>query len=658
MDSGQNKAISDKEKTSELLTERVGRFALIRLPVNGFEALTLREKQLAYHLYQASLAGRDISFDQNHRLALSLRHNLNQVLAHPAGLDAGLLNSVRHYAKQVWISNGPYFVRSKRKIAPNFSLEQWQGALQNAKRQGAQLKDPENGDLAKLMFEPKFEPLVTAKSPPRGQDILTASANNYYLGVRLSDIRGFKERYPLNSRLAKRNGELVEEVWRAGRKGTADQRPAPAGLYANELKQVCKHLRTALPFATPTQADTLGHLIDYFETGESQSFDRSNIAWLRDNPRVDLILGFIESYKDARGIKGEWEGIVSIIDEDATRLMTAIADNAQYFEDRSPWDNRFKKKGVKVPVAKAIQVIVGHGGSGPSLPAGINLPNSQLIREQYGSKSFLLTNVMRAIDSAMTGLSLTEFALPKERNSGGKFARIISDIKVALHEIVGHGSGKLSKKLKGKDPAFFLKEYSNALEESRAELVMLHHIWDPRMQEIEPRCTVECTRAAYRGYVRHDLVQLRRIGGDRIEDDHMRASHLIVQYARHKGAVALKKIDGKHFQVVTDFAIMRGAVAELLAEVMRIKAEGDYSAAKALFQNYGMFFDSKIRDEVRQRAEKIGLPDYYAFIMPELTLVRDNSGRVVDVSLAMGKDFETQMKAWDRPKVAGKSGQR
>ena len=630
--------------TSPLLRERVGGIALVRLPVEGFDALTLNEKLLAYHLYKASLAGRDITYDQDHRLSLAIRRDLEQVLTHGGSLPRDLLERLRTYTKLFWIGNGPYNERTKRKTAPGFTREEWTMAVKAATAAGASVTT--NDAIERLLFEPDFQALMTSKSPPPGEDILTASANNYYEGVSLKDLEGFEEHYALNSKVVKEGGKPVELVWRAGREAREDQRPAPPGGYAKELRNVSNHLRDAMAFAGDAQKETLRELIEHFETGSLDAFDRSNIAWLHDNPRVDLILGFIETYKDARGQKGEWEGVVSMIDARATKLMTAIAENAQYFEDRSPWSDEFKKKGIKVPVAKAIQVIVGNGGCGPSLPAGINLPNKDAIREKYGSKSFLLTNVMRATEQASADASLDEFALPEERDPARRLGGYSLTVHVALHEIVGHGSGKLSKKLEDRDPAIFLKEHANALEELRAELVALHHIFDPKMRELAPECTEECAEVAYRAYARSDFTNLRRVHTARIEDAHMRATHVIVQYAVKKGAVVLEDHDGRHFQTVKDVPAMRAAVAELLAEVMRIKAEGDYDAAKTLFDTYGLHFDPALRDEVVARAKHAGVPDFFAYVMPELRAVKDARGHIVDVQLVPVDDFEGQMLRW------------
>lgn len=627
-----------------LLRELVEGYAIIRLPVRGFDTLELREKILAYHLYQASLAGRDITYDQDHEHALAIRQNLEAVLDHNGQIPGDLLDRIRTYAKLFWIANGPYHMRTKRKIAPGFTAGEWEAALDLAASAGARLV--RDAAHARVMFDPEYLPLMTNKNPGAGRDPLQESGVNYYDGVTLADLEGFEERNALNSRLVKREGVVMEEVYRAGRAAAPDQQPAPAGRYAAELKAVCVHLRAAIPFAGEAQQATLRHLVEHFETGSLQAFDRSNVAWLADNPRVDLILGFIEAYKDPRGIKGEWEGVVSMVDAEASRLMRAVAESAAYFEQRAPWDAQYKRTEVRIPVAKAIQVIVGHGGAGPTLPTGINLPNSNAIRETHGSKSFLLTNVLRAIDGAVADAGLAAFALPEERGPAREHGPTLTDVHVALHEIVGHGSGKLSEAIIGKDPAVFLKELANALEEARAELVALHHIWDPRMREIAPTCGEECAEAAYRAYARNDLMNLRRVTGDRIEDDHMRATHLIVQYARHRGVVELRKVGGVHYQVVSDVPGMRKVVAELLTEVMRIKAEGDYESARKLFEAHGMHFAPALRDEVTARARRAGLPKFYAYVMPELRAERDASGRITNVVVHEVADFEAQMRRW------------
>ncbi len=641
---------------NEVIAERVDGIALLRLTVDGFAELTREERLVAWHLTRAALAGRDITLAQNHRHALQLRTLLLGVLDHTQTLPADLRHKLERYTKLFLISNGPYHERTKRKLVMPLTREQWRVALKEAERAGASLDHRHSEEIEALLFDRDFEPMLTAKSPPAGQDLLTASANTFYEGVRLAELDGFEERYPLNSTVVKgADGRLREDVWRAGRPATDDQRPAPPGRYATELANVCRHLRAAMAHAGAAQQETLRHLIDHFETGSLESFDLSNIAWLKDDPTVDLILGFIETYKDARGVKGEWEGVISIVDARATRLMRGIAAAAQHFEDHMPWEAAYKKQGVQVPVAKAIQVLLGVGGSGPSVPAGINLPNKDQIREKHGSKSFLLTNVIRNSDLGASEAGITEFAPEAERAPAKRWGPVISNVLVALHEIVGHGSGKLSEALGDRDPALYLKEYANALEETRAELVALHLIWDPKLQAIAREagldCDDTCAEAALRGYVRHDLTNLRRVQGERIEDDHMRATHAIVQYGVKCSAVALETHAGKRYLTVTDLPKLRVAIAELLREVMRIKAEGDYKAARTLFESYGLFFDLGLRDEVVQRAKAAGMHDFSAFIMPELEPILDANGTVIDCRLREGRtdSFLAQMRRWSAP---------
>jgi len=629
-----------------LLRGRAREYALIRLPVRGFSELTLDQKITAYHLYKAALAGRDIAFDQAHRRALIIRKNLEQVLTHSAKVAPEVMTSVRTYADLFWIGNGPYDQRTARKIRSPLTAKTWRAALDAARLAGADIYMGDRDDLDAVMFDMSVQPLMTAKSVRAGGDILEASGGNYYVDVTLADLEGLREFYPLNSRLVKVDGLLIEQVYRTGRDASAGDRPAPSGRYATELGQVVRHLQAAMPHAEPAQQATLAHLVDHFQTGSLESFDKHNVAWLGDTPIVDFSLGFVETYKDPRGVKGEWQGLVSIIDAQAATLVSQILANAQYFERKMPWDDQYKRSKTKPKGFKPIEVLVGVGGAGPSLPAGVDLPNSDAIRAKHGVRSFLLTNALRAIEQAVDEVALDEFALPAERESARRFNALNTDLRVALHETIGHDSGRPSEGLLGKNPAIFLKEYTTALEEARAELVALHLIWDPRMRKIAPECDNQCAETAYRALVRQDLVALNRVGGARIADDHIRATHLIVQYAAARGAVAVQTHSGKRYQVVTSMAKMRTAVAELLAELMRIKAEGDYDAAHKLFQRYALEFDAGLRDEVRRRARRIGLPGAYAFIMPELRAVKTADGRITAVELVEEYDFKTQMLRW------------
>ncbi|MBM4356022.1 MAG: hypothetical protein FJ109_19905, partial [Deltaproteobacteria bacterium] len=392
----------------------------------------------------------------------------------------------------------------------------------------------------------------------------------------------------------------------------------------------------------------IDHLISFFRTGDPAEFDKASIAWLSEDPDVDFILGFIESYKDPRSQKAEYEGLVYYRDPELTRIMRGIAESARYFEQRVPWDERYRNLDLRVPVASAINVLMGVGGAGPSIPAGINLPNAQWIREKHGSRSVLLSNVMSAARSAVSDKVMEEFALPEEMAATRRYGRDVRNAMVALHEILGHGSGRASPMLK-EDPAFYLKEFYSTLEEARAELVALHHIFDGKLVELGALPGAEAAVVALADYIRSDLVQLRRLKkGNRIEDDHMRATHLIVQYIlRNSQAVEVRKVQDRTFFVLKDAGQARNAVAMLLAEVMRIKAEGDFDAGRKLVETYGIEFDPVLRDEVVGRAERSGIPDFVAFHVPSVRLVMGADGKPSDVVVDYSRDFVTNMLEWD-----------
>ncbi|MBC7186612.1 MAG: peptidase M49 [Calditrichaeota bacterium] len=627
--------------------ERVGNTQIVQMYADGFERLPLQQKVLAYHLCQAAIAGRDIMYDQNHRHALEIRRLLEQIILHPRGIEQPLLDRIVHYAKLVWINNGHYYSRSFAKFVPDFTPEELLAAARIAVQNGASIQGAEGESLEALIerlrptiFDPAYEPFKTNKTPGPGQDILTASANNLYEGVTLAEVERFAERYPLNSRLVKRDGQLVEEVYRTGTDSI------PPGRYAAELKAVVSHLERAVAVAEGAQRQALQHLIAYYRTGDVREFHNFYLLWVRDNPLVDTINGFVETYLDARAVKGAWEGIVFFVDEESTAKMRALAAAAQYFEDRAPWDDAFKKQGVHPPVASAIKVLTQTGDQGPIGWAGINLPNEQWIREQHGSKSITLQNMIAARRRAQSDALLREFcATGAELRRAKKWGDQAADACLALHEVVGHGSGKADPHLGG-DPSDFLREYYSTLEEARADLMALWNIFDPKLVEIGLVTDAEQVgKAAYDDYVRDDLTMLRLYPyATTIEEDHDRAAHLIVSYLRATtDAVSLERKGGKSYLRVKDYAAMRAGVGRLLAEIMRIKAQGDYQAARALVTTYGSSFDPALRDEVVARFAKLDLPTYTAYVNPELSLVTDANGNPRDVRVTYPCDFLGQM---------------
>ena len=642
------------------LIETISGVALIQLYADGFDKLGLNEKLLAYYLYKAAIAGRDISYDQNHRWALTVRRLLDQILSHPLGLRPATEQKLLAYAKLYWLNNGPYSERNKTKFLAPFTAEELLEALGVAKANGADFssfgKPLEDVvlEVAPLLFEEDFEPLVTNKNPGSDGDVLRDSANNYYHGVTLADLEGFEEKYPLNSRLVKecprgKECRLTEEVYRIGEQDEKGRKwVVEPGLYATQLSKVVEFLELALPYATEQQGNYLRHLVRFFKTGDPADFDSASVAWLKTAPPVDVILGFIETYKDPRSQKGDFEGLVYYEDRDLTSVMKGIADHAAYFEERTPWDEKYKNLEIKVPVASAINVLLGVGHAGPNIPIGINLPNAQWIRESHGSRSVLLSNVLSAARAGLSDAALKEFALPEEQAAIRRYRESVGRTMVALHEVVGHGSGKAGPELQG-DPAVHLQETYSTLEEARAELLALHHIFDPKLVEIGALPGAQAAVVAYADYVRKGLVQLRRVKeGNRFEDDHMRATHLIVSYIlRNSKAVDVRDVEGKTYYVLTDVAPAREAVANLLTEIMRIKAVGDVAAARKLVNEYAIEFDAALRDEVVERAEEAGVPDFVAFHCPTLRMVRDESGIPVDVVAEYTRDFLQTMLEWD-----------
>jgi dipeptidyl-peptidase-3 len=641
---GGTSAMGDK-KAGPAVLETVGEFAIAPLPSGGFDDLTPRERVLAFYLCRAAIAGRDIYYDQLGRSSLEIRDLLEEILTHPRGVDAAFRESLLAYLKLFWINNGNHNDRTKRKFVPGFTFEELRAAALAAQTDGAEfrkaMRESLEHKLQRLrpaLFDPSFEPLVTCKSPPAGSDILACSSVNFYDGVTLADLDHFQETHPLNARVVKRDGRVEEEIWRAGRGAIAP------GRYAPELRTVNGFLRKAAGFAEPEQRGVLGRLGDFFATGDPADFRAYNIDWVRTEPRVDTINGFIETYKDPRSRKGAWQGMVFVADPERTRLQRALAAEAQYFEDRAPWDERFKRRGFTAPVAAAVRVLVAVGDSGPMPPLGVNLPNDEEVSEKHGNRSLILSNVIEASNRAQLEGVTDEFALPEDRALLIRHGAEAEQLMTALHEIVGHAAGKVDESLRG-DPQSRLRENYAAIEEARAELVALHHIFDPRLREIGAISSPEVADAACRDYLVHDLSQLRRARqGGQFEDDHMRATHLIVEWLRRNaGGVEQVSRDGRTYLRLADLDALRRGVARLLAELQRIKGEGDARAARALMEQYGIRFDERLRDEVCARADRAGIVSYLAFVMPEITPVRDDSGEVIDARIATPSDFALQM---------------
>ncbi|MCB9879100.1 MAG: peptidase M49 [Planctomycetes bacterium] len=639
---------SDHPGERRLLLDRADKTQIVQLHADGFEALPLSDKLLAYHLSQAAIAGRDINLDQRFVYNLPLRWVLESLWLVRAQLPQDVREEVERYCKLFWVHSGIHDNLSTRKNLLRLTREQFDAAWQLAEAAGHTMTNERLAPLVDLaqaydvMTEPGIYESVTDKSTEHGKDPIAASCNNLYVGVTSAMLEGFDEKNGLNSRLVNQNGELVEEVYRAG------NATVPPGRYARQIAAVNAHLRDALPFAPAPTAKAIEKLIHYNETGDLNDWREFNIAWVQDkDSRVDFTLGFIEVYLDARGIKGSWQSVISFRDEQKTEAIAALAAEAPWFEQHMPWEERFKKPDVKGISARAIAVVTETGDTGPITPIGVNLPNEADVRQEYGSKSVNLANVVDAYNQVSTGGSVDEFSFTEEEAARArKYAAQMDDLHTNLHEVVGHASGLVLPEVQ--NPAQRLGLYYSTLEEGRADLVGLYWCADQKCKDMGLVPDDDAVLAKYEAYARNALVQLRRVKlGERVEEDHMRNRQMIVLWLlANDGGVHVEKKDGKTFYVVDSAAKFRDGCGRLLAEIMRIKATGDFAAGKALVDGYGVKIDPALHEEVLARIEKLDLPSVTGFVQPELRLVQDADGKVTDVEVWHCYDLADQMLRW------------
>ena len=494
--------------------------------------------------------------------------------------------------------------------------------------------------LGPSLFDADFEPALSARLTRDGKDIIQSGANNFYLGVSPADLISFSGHYRLNSRVAKEAGNLVEQVYRAG---TPDGR-IPPGLYSQYLKKANEALEKARHYAEPRQAQVISDLIRYYQTGENKDWVRFESDWVQDHEPVDFVSGFMRVDRDEHGMKGASQSFVAIRDEKLSNMVGKIAASAQYFEDRAPWDARYKRRDMKPPIADAVETTI-ESGDFHVAAMGDSLPNEDEIRTEYGSKSFLFFDEAPALTGTVAFAGLYEFAAKREdADRDRKYRNESERIGAIMHEVIGHGSGKLSPRLT-REAGFYLKEYYPVLEEARADLMALWNIFDPKLKELGLVSSDETGKAMYDIAALQMLVQLRRVpGGDTIADSRERARQLIVQYLMDKtGAIAMEDRKGKTYIYVKDYGKMREGVGTLLAELMRIKAEGDYDSIKTLTEKYGAHFDPKLRDQVVERFRKSGSSFvYFAGVNPDLTARFDRAGNVTKVDIDYPRNFVKQ----------------
>lgn len=632
-----------------------GQFAdiqLLRYRIEGFESLSIQQKKLAYCLYQAALFGRDIIYDQKYKHNIRIRHFIEAVYQGYQGERSGNeWEKFQTWAKRFWFSNGLHHHYANTKLIPACSPDFILQLIKNTPADLLPLKGQSAEQfyafLKPVLFDPKLDAKIVDLT--EGVDNIKASANNYYEGVSQKEVDDFYNKmatpgekepvaYGLNSKLAKVNGKLVEQVWKVG------------GMYSEPISKIVYWLKQALPYTeNDAQKEALSKLIAYYGSGSLKDWDIYNIAWVKDlESKIDLVNGFIEVYGDAIGKKAAYESVLSMRNEEATKRIAAIAKEAPWFERNSPIAEEHKKPDVKGISAKVITVLVQSGDAAPYSSIGINLPNSNWIREVHGSKSVSLGNIVEAYNNAgARSPALAEFAENKNIVARiRKYGALAGDLHTDMHEVIGHASGRMNKGIA--TPDVTLKTYANTLEEARADLVALYFIMDQKLVDIGVMPSLEVAQAEYDNYVLNGLImQLSRIElGENLEEAHMRNRQLVAGWAMEMGkkdkTMEWVKRDGKTFVRINNYQKLRELFGKLLKEIQRIKSEGDYESARKLVESYGVKVDQGLLKEVRERYSKLGVSPYKGFIQPKLVPVMDGD-EIKDVKVEYPTNFEKQM---------------
>ena len=631
------------------IADRFDDIRVMRYQVPGFDALPLQQKQLIYYLNEAALYGRDILFDQNNKYNLAVRRTLEGIYTTYGGdRTAEQWQAFETYLKKVWFANGIHHHYSNDKFTPRFSREYFEELLAATPDSALPLDFGSREQLVSriepVIFDPELYP--TRVNQTDGVDVVRLSSVNFYDGVTQAEAEKFYAAmadetdpqpvsYGLNSQLVKRDGKIEERTWKVG------------GMYSAAIEKIVYWLEKAAGVADDTQKEIIEALIAYYRSGDLKDFDRYNILWVQDTlSNVDFVNGFIETYNDPLGYKASWEATVNFKDEKATRRTEIISENAQWFEDNSPVDERYKKKEVKGVSAKVINVTMLGGDCYPSTPIGINLPNADWIRRDYGSKSVTIQNITDAYDKASEGNGFKEeFVLRAEdRERMKKYGSLGDNLHTDLHECLGHGSGQLAQGVKGDE----LKQYGSTLEEARADLFGLYYLADPKMIELGLVPSSEVAKAEYASYMMNGLMtQLARVElGKNVEEAHMRNRKLIAEWCYEQGRQdkTIEKVveGGKTYIVVNDFDKLRGLLGRLLGEVQRIKSEGDFEAGKALVENYGVKIDRELHREMLERYAALDIAPYGGFINPKYELI-EKDGKVIDVKVSYPDNYAEQM---------------
>ncbi|MDU1904740.1 MAG: dihydrofolate reductase [Dysgonomonas sp.] len=646
---------------NEDFTYEVDAFAdlqILRYKVPEFENLSLQQKEMLYYLSQAALEGRDILFDQNNRYNLAIRRTLEAIYENYTGDKSDKdYQEFETYMKRVWFSNGIHHHYGEEKFLPGFSQEFFDKQVKALPQDKVPAKEGQSVDEFLTMIKPvMFDPGVMAKkvNQAAGVDLIKTSANNYYgEGVTQKEVEDFYAKmknpndhtpimYGMNSRLVKENGKLTEKTWKVG------------GLYSPAIERIIGWLNKANEVAeNDAQKKVIDRLVSFYQSGDLKTFDEYSIAWVQDSlSRIDFVNGFIESYGDPLGMKASWESVVNFKNLEATKRTEIISTNAQWFEDNSPVDTRFKKKEVKGVTAKVITVAQLGGDCYPATPIGINLPNSNWIRKDYGSKSVTIENIMEAYDKAAEHSGFNEEFVwsQTELDLLHNYGFITDILHTDLHEILGHGSGQL---LPGVDPDA-LRAYGSTIEETRADLFGLYYLGDPKLVELGIIPNAEAYKAEYYKFMMNGLMtQLTRIdAGKDIEEAHMRNRQLIAKWVFEKGqpenVVELKQRDGKTFVVVNDYEKLRNLFGQLLAEIQRVKSEGDHEGARRLVEDYAVKVDQKVHNEVLSRYKNLNLKPYKGFVNPVYEVVTDNNGKITDVKVTYNEGYTEQMMRYSK----------